>query len=312
MSEVLLSVEGLRVEYEDTTAVDDVSFEVEAGMIYGLIGPNGAGKTSVMSAIATLVEPTHGTIKLCGVDIAEEPSAALPRLGFMSDQPPLYEDLTVYEFLDCFASAYGVAKEERSDRIGKLAAQVNLVEKLHSPAGQLSRGMKQRLFLAKTMLHEPRVLILDEPASGLDPHARLELAEVIRGLGDEGRAVLVSSHILSELADFCNSVGILELGQMKVSGRIDEILANRRTGRQMLGSLVHEDGRFEAFLQGKEGISNVEMKGAAFRFSMAGEEAEAAGLLRSAIEAGFAVAEFHTHQEDLQELFLEVSSGRVS
>src|SRR5580658_4292122 len=194
MSQALLEVEELRVDYEDLTAVDDVSFQIEPGMVYGLIGPNGAGKTSIIRVLATLLEPTYGRVRVGGVDLVDQPQRALPRIGYMP------------EFLDMFASAYGLPQQDRRRRIEDLVGKVQLTEKLHVEAGGLSRGMKQRLFLAKTLLHDPDLLLLDEPASGLDPRARLDLRDVIVELGKQGKAVLVSSHILAEMADFCNSV----------------------------------------------------------------------------------------------------------
>ena len=224
MAEVLLEVE-LRVDYEDLTAVNGISFSVEAGMVYGLIGPNGAGKTSTIRAISTLVEPTYGRMRIKGIDVELEPQRALVHLAYMPDFPPVYEDLKVWKLLDLFASAYRIPISERSRRIQELLETVNLVDKREHMTGTLSRGMRQRLFLAKTLLHDPDVLLLDEPASGLDPVARDEFAQVLRNLGSQGKAVVVSSHILTEMDTFCNSVGIMDHGEMKASGRIDEILA---------------------------------------------------------------------------------------
>ena len=307
----LLAVEGLRVEYEDVTAVDDVSFDVMPGMVYGLIGPNGAGKTSIMNAIAALTEPTWGTIRIHGVDVLQDPTAALAHLGFMPDYPPLYEDLSVTEFLEMFASAYALPKESRSATILARLGDVDLLGKKDTPTGQLSRGMKQRLFLAKTLLHDPLVLILDEPASGLDPHARKELGAVIRRLGEQGRAVLVSSHILAEMADFCNSVGIIERGIMKVSGRIEDILRELRPGREMLASLLAPDDRLDAFLRGREGLRDLQIDGAAFKFTLDGGAESAATLLNDLVAASFSVCEFHNRQGDLQDVFHQVSKGAV-
>ncbi len=311
MTAPLLAVEGLRVEYEDVTAVDDVSFDVMPGMVYGLIGPNGAGKTSIMNSVATLTEPTWGTIRINGIDILQDPPAALAHLGFMPDHPPLYEDLSVTEFMEMFASAYALPRESRTKTIMERLGDVDLLGKKDTPTGQLSRGMKQRLFLAKTLLHDPLVLILDEPASGLDPHARKELGAVIRRMGEQGRGVLVSSHILAEMADFCNSVGIIERGIMKVSGRIEDILADLRPGREMLASLLAPDDRLGSFLAAREEVRDVLVDGAAFRFTLDGEAEAAAALLTDLINGGFAVCEFHNHEGDLQDVFHQVSQGAV-
>lgn len=312
MAETLLSVEQLRVDYEDLTAVDDVSFSVEAGMVYGLIGPNGAGKTSIIRVIAALLEPTYGSVRVAGIDVIDSPQEALRQVGFMPDFPPLYDDLTVREFLALFASAYGLETGKRRQRIDELLEQVQLTEKAETAAGSLSRGMKQRLFLAKTLLHDPKVLLLDEPASGLDPRARLDLRDVIINLGKQGKAVLVSSHILAEMADFCNSVGIMERGKMLVSGRIDEILKQIQPGLTMALRLVAADDRLGTALAGQAGVSQVQLDGVKASFKLAGGAPEAAALLKQLIGDGFAVADFHEVAGNLQDIFLQVSTGRVS
>ena len=312
MEAPLLEISELRVDYEDTNAVDDVSFTVEAGMVYGLIGPNGAGKTSIIRVIATLLEPTYGTVRVAGHNVVDAPLEALPRIGFMPDFPPVYEDLTVREFLDLFASAYGLPKGERRPRIDSLLEQVQLAEKAESPAGALSRGMKQRLFLAKTLLHDPDVLLLDEPASGLDPRARMDLRDVIVNLGKAGKAVLVSSHILSEMADFCNSVGIMEQGRMVVTGRIQDILRTMRPARSLAVKLLAADDRIGEHLAALPGVQSVATDGAKVTFDVEGEPEVVADILRSLVTAGFGVVDFHEREGNLQDIFLSVSTGRVS
>jgi ABC-2 type transport system ATP-binding protein len=312
MAEPLLSVKSLRVDYEDMTAVNDVSFEVEAGMVYGLIGPNGAGKTSIIRVIATLLQPTYGQVQVCDVDLLGEPLRALNHLGFMPDMPPLYDDLYVEEFLELFASAYGLTSGARQRRIDELLDKVQLTEKRRTPAGELSRGMKQRLFLAKTLLHDPKVLLLDEPASGLDPRARLDLRDVIVELGRAGKAVVVSSHILAEMADFCNSVGIMERGKMLLSGRIDEILKQLRPGLLLRVRLLAPEDRLAATLTAFAGVSEVEVDGKEATFKLAGDGEAAATLLRELIQKDFRVAEYREMTSNLQDIFLQVSSGRVS
>lgn len=312
MAEPLLSIQGLRVDYEDITAVDDVSFSVEAGMVYGLIGPNGAGKTSIIRVIATLLQPTYGQVRVCDIDLVAEPLRALHHIGFMPDMPPLYEDLYVEEFLELFASAYGLSGATRRKRIDELIEKVQLGEKRRTPAGELSRGMKQRLFLAKTLLHDPKVLLLDEPASGLDPRARLELRDVIVELGREGKAVVVSSHILAEMADFCNSVGIMERGKMLLSGRIEDILKRLRPGLLLRVRLLAPDDRLGAQLAGFAGVSDVEVDGASATFKLVGDPDSTANLLKELIQKDFRVAEYREQTSNLQDIFLQVSTGRVS
>lgn len=281
-------------------------------MVYGLIGPNGAGKTSIIRVIATLLQPTYGQVRVCDIDLVAEPLRALHHIGFMPDMPPLYEDLYVEEFLELFASAYGLSGATRRKRIDELIEKVQLGEKRRTPAGELSRGMKQRLFLAKTLLHDPKVLLLDEPASGLDPRARLELRDVIVELGREGKAVVVSSHILAEMADFCNSVGIMERGKMLLSGRIEDILKRLRPGLLLRVRLLAPDDRLGAQLAGFSGVSDVEIDGASATFKLVGDPDSAANLLKELIQKDFRVAEYREQTSNLQDIFLQVSTGRVS
>lgn len=308
----LLKVEGLRVDYEDVTAVDDVSFQIEPGMVYGLIGPNGAGKTSIIKVLATLLEPTWGRVTVCGHELLLDPGKALQHIGYMPDFPPLYDDLTVLEFLELFASAYGLPPDLRHDRIHRLVDQVTLTEKLHQPCGGLSRGMKQRLFLAKTLLHDPAVLLLDEPASGLDPRARLEFRDIIVGLGREGKAVLVSSHILAEMADFCNAVGIMEQGRMQISGRIGDILAQLQPHHRITVRLLSPDDRLGPLLASMGAVKDLSVDGASASFSCVGDEEQAANILLTLIQQGVRVLDYHATQGSLQDIFLKVSGNRVS
>jgi len=307
-----LSIQGLRVDYEETTAVDDVSFGVEPGMIYGLIGPNGAGKTSIIRSVAALVDPTYGTIQIEGKDLTQQTSQALRHVGYMPDAPPLYEDLTVREFLELFASAYGLPAVSRQRRIEAVIDQVHLSSKIDSMAGALSRGMRQRLFLAKCLLHDPDILLLDEPASGLDPIARRQLGEIIRDLGAQGKAVLVSSHILSELAEFCNSVGIMEQGHMRVSGRIQDILGQLGQKNQVRIRLLREDNRLGAILEGHEQVAKVHADGLCYTVDVHGEDDELRTLLAELVAAQIPVVSFHALERNLEDIFHQVTDGGVS
>lgn len=312
MAEVLLEVENLRVDYEDLTAVNGISFSVEAGMVYGLIGPNGAGKTSTIRAISTLVEPTYGRMRIKGIDVELEPQRALVHLAYMPDFPPVYEDLKVWEFLDLFASAYRIPISERSRRIEELLETVNLVDKREHMTGTLSRGMRQRLFLAKTLLHDPDVLLLDEPASGLDPVARDEFAQVLRNLGSQGKAVVVSSHILTEMDTFCNSVGIMDHGEMKASGRIDEILAQMTSQNSLQIVLTAEREGMLGALRALEGVVEAHVDGRHASVVFDGDEQATANLLKQLVEQGFPVMEFRPESKDLGDIFRAVASGEAS
>jgi len=312
MAEPRLSVTRLRVDYEDTTAVHDVDLNIEAGMVYGLIGPNGAGKTSIIRSIAALVDPTYGDIRIEGIDLMENPSGALRHIGYMPDSPPLYEDLTVYEFLALFASAYGVSESQRDQRIRSLVDQVQLTAKVDSLCGGLSRGMRQRIFLAKCLLHDPMILLLDEPASGLDPNARREFGELIKGLGAAGKAVLVSSHILSELSDFCNSVGIMEQGHMRVSGRIEDVVQQLGHTNQVVLRALNPNDALRVFLSDHEHIHSVEMNANGAVFDFDGQDDDLAGLLKALIKRDVQVTEFHKTSVGLEDIFQQVTDGGLA
>ncbi len=206
-----------------SVAVHDLSLEVEPGEVCGLIGPNGAGKTTTMRAMIGLIEPTYGEIEIMGVDVREHPEDVYRVVGFMPDFPPVYEDLLVWEFLDLFAASYGIARHRRPAEVGRYLELVGLTAKRQAMVAELSRGMRQRLMLAKTLIAEPKVLLLDEPASGVDPQGRIDLKNILRRLGEEGKTILISSHILTEMNEFCTSVAIMERGSLVVSGRIEEV-----------------------------------------------------------------------------------------
>ena len=199
----------LRVDYGDFAAVDSLSLSVPFGEVFGLVGPNGAGKTSSFKVLATLMEPTFGEVFLCGIDIALQPEKARRVLGYMPDLAPVPSDLKCWEFLDLYAAAHGLEEQERHDRITECLQKVDLEDKRQAICSTLSRGMKQRLVLAKTLLHRPKVMLLDEPASGMDPVSRVALRRILKELAAEGTTVIVSSHILSELSDMCTSIGFM-------------------------------------------------------------------------------------------------------
>jgi ABC-2 type transport system ATP-binding protein len=214
---VSLSYDGLR------SAVDDLTFEVHAGSIFALVGPNGAGKTSTLRMLATLARPTAGTIQVDGIDVMRDQENARRRIGYLPDNFALYDAMTPIDYLEFFARCYGVEAAVRGPRIDQLLDELDLTSKRASPIRTLSRGMRQRLGLAKTLIHDPKVLLLDEPASALDPGARLKLREALARLGRRGLAVVISSHILPDLAGLADAVGIMEGGRMIHAGAIESV-----------------------------------------------------------------------------------------
>src|SRR5438477_8660125 len=220
----MIEIRHLRKEYDDSVALENLHLEIPAGEVYGLIGPNGAGKTTLIRILATLMEPTYGFVRIGGIDALEDPLRVHPLIGYMSDVFSLYDNMLVWEYLDHFARCYGIEPRERDRLIDEVLQLVSLEVRRDAEIKALSRGMRQRLCFAKTLLHEPQVLLLDEPASGLDPAGRIEFRELLKQLHEMGRTILISSHILTEMADFCTSIGIMEEGKVLASGRVEEIL----------------------------------------------------------------------------------------
>lgn len=311
----MIDVTDLRVDYDDLCAVRDLNMNIGAGEVCGLIGPNGAGKTSTMRAMVGLLEPTYGTIRIGGIDALEEPDRVRRLIGFMPDFAPVYEDLKCWEYLEVFAAAYKIPKNLRSGLIDRELARVNLTEKRDVPAGTLSRGMRQRLTLAKTLLPDPSVLFLDEPASGLDPNARIELKQIIRSLSAEGKTVLVSSHILSEMSEFCTCVAIMERGRVVVQGSIAEVEAKFTSGLELKIRVLDRPQEALAWLSGHHQVTSAMTEKDASDFLVTlvtSDESTVADLLSGMIQAGFRVSSFSQRRERLEDIFLKVGAKEVS
>lgn len=308
----MIEVRDLRVDYEDVCAVRDLTLTVTPGEIYGLIGPNGAGKTTTLRTLVGIKEPTYGEIRINGIDLALDREEALRSVGFMPDTAPVYEDLTVWEYLELFAASYHIPRAERRAAIEKYLELVDLVGKRDAMTAGLSRGMRQRLLLAKTLLPEPTIALLDEPASGVDPHGRLLLKQVLRRLGAEGKTVIISSHILSELSDFCTSVGIMEKGRLVVSGRVEEVAA-RVLGRLELEIevLAGQEACADILRQHPQ-VGDVRQEGNRLVAAFCGDETAASDLLAALVKAGVKVASFARRQAGLEEVFLRVGAREVS
>lgn len=303
-----------------THAVNDVSFTVERGEVFGYIGPNGAGKTTSMRILATLDEPSAGDALVDGFSVIEDPDRVRSRLGFMPDYYGAYQNVNVAEYLDFFARAYGLRGGERRRAIDETMDFTGLAPLARKPIDGLSKGMKQRLCLGRTMIHDPSVMVLDEPAAGLDPRARIELREMITRLAEAGKAVLISSHILTELAEICDRVAIIEHGSLVAVGSVDEIsrIAEEQV-RVRLRVVGVEPGRDQpgvlAWLAERGDVLDAAgtKEGVTFGLAAAHEESDAAlaGLLGELVAAGFRVAEFSSRSKSLEDVFLHVTKGRV-
>ncbi|MEX1025209.1 MAG: ABC transporter ATP-binding protein [Planctomycetota bacterium] len=312
MTNAILEVRDLVRTFGSFNAVDRVSFRVERGEVAGFIGPNGAGKTTTMRIAATLDLPDGGDVFIDGESVVARAREVRRRLGFMPDAYGAYSATTVHDYLDFFARAYGLSREERRETIRRLVDFVQLGDLLEKDTSELSKGMRQRLCLAKTLLHDPDLMILDEPASGLDPRARIELRELVKALAGMGKAILISSHILSELGEMCDSIIVIERGVVLAQGRVDELSRGLRQRTQLL--YVKSFGPLEALeraLLEEAGVqaTNAEEAGLVVRFS--GDEQGRAALLARLVTRGVPITEFRSDAVGLEDVFLDVTRGRV-
>jgi len=294
-----------------TRAVQDVSFEVRRGQVFGYIGPNGAGKTTSMRILATLDLPTAGDALVDGFSCVNDPDRVRRRLGFMPDYFGTYADVDCYEYLDFFARSYGLVGRERHQAIQHTMSFTRLDELASKPIRGLSKGMRQRLCLGRAMIHNPSVLILDEPANGLDPRARIELREMIRQLAADGKTVLVSSHILTELAEMCDQVGIIERGALLAVGSVAEIQRQQTPHRAVRVRVLGGAGALAVWLGQRPDVNEIKLDGEIVRFTHAGEQDSEVALLREIVLASFAVAEFGSHSQSLEDVFMAVTRGAV-
>lgn len=306
---------GLTKQFDRHIAVNDVDLQIQSGEVYGLIGPNGAGKTTLIRMLAAASEPTSGEIYLNGDRLLlDQSSSRLKRqLGYLPDDFPLYNDLTVWDYLDYFARLYRLREPRRSQRLREVLELVQLNHKRNSLITTLSRGMKQRLSLARTIIHEPILLLLDEPVSGLDPVARMQFREIIKVLQEAGMTILISSHVLSDLAQLCTSVGIMELGYLVESTSLKQ-LYQRLSRQQIFISTLGELDALKAQLNNHPLVEDWEILSGQERVSVdfSGTQEDCALLLRSLILSGIPLTEFHYTQEDLEAIFLKLGHKQAS
>jgi ABC-2 type transport system ATP-binding protein len=306
---------GLTKQFDRHIAVNNVDLELQEGEVYGLIGPNGAGKTTLMRMLAAAEEPTTGEIYINGDRLRRDKSnpTLKRRLGYLPDDYPLYDELTVWDYLDYFARLYKLREPRRTQRLHEVLELIQLGNKRNSLISTLSRGMKQRLCLARTIIHEPIVLLLDEPVSGLDPIARMQFREIIKVLQEAGMTILISSHVLSDLAELCTSVGIMELGFLVESSSLQQLyqrLARQQIVISTLGKLdeLLSELKNNPFVEEWEVMSTKN----SVRVNFSGKEEDCADLLRSLVKAGVPLTDFHCTQEDLETIFLKLGHKQAS
>lgn len=309
----MIEARNLVKRFKRTEALKGVSFDIDQGDIYGYIGPNGAGKTTTIKILATLLLPTSGEAFIDGIDVIRDPMAVRRIIGYMPDFFGVYDEMKSWEYLDFFAACYRIPKTKRVGIIDDVLELTDLSNKKEAFVHELSRGMKQRLCLARCLVHDPKVLLLDEPASGLDPRARIELRELLKELGRMGKTILVSSHILTELADFCNTVGIIEAGEMVLSGRIETILREIRGARGVIIKVKDREEEAKEILLTVEKVQEcIVTAPCSLTVTFAGELDDLPDLVDILKEAGIRVTSFSEEETDLEDLFMRVTKGIVT
>ena len=319
MADLIIQTKDLVKKFGKFTAVDGLSLEVPAGSIYGFVGPNGAGKTTTMRMLTTLTRPTSGQAWVAGSSVTEEPRAVRRAIGYMPDEFGVYDDMRVWEYLDFFAACYDIPETERKRLIEDLLQLVDLTHRRNDMVDKLSRGMKQRLSLARTLAHDPQVLILDEPASGLDPRARVEIRELLVELARMGKTIFFSTHILADVSEICTHIGIIEAGQMIAQGSMEAMRAQLQPHREITVT-VKDAAAAEAVtalvsgLPDVHGVAPLEPKAGRHRVRIdyTGDDDGVAALSQRLYAANIAVLGFTEETRDLEAMFMRVTRGIVS
>lgn len=302
---------NLKRYFGKTRAVDGVSFEFTGGNVFGFVGPNGAGKTTTMRILATLDDPTEGNAYIGDVSLVDDPEKARRFVGFMPDSLPAHRDINVHEYLDFFARAYGLRGQKRRSVVESVEEFTNLTGIRWKFLRALSKGMKQRVSLARALVHDPPVLILDEPAAGLDPRARVELRELLRVLADRGKAILISSHILTELAEICNGAVIIEQGKILRAGSLDQIVAAESPHKVIVIRASGGPDSLHRELLQVPNVHEAKIIGEEVEIRVDGHEDSHGDILTHLVGKGFRILDFSQRQVDLEDVFMSVTKGEV-
>ena len=307
----MITAENLTKVYGKRTALDHVSFEVPEGEIFGFVGPNGAGKTTTLRILAALLEPTGGHASIGGVDVAKQPDLVHSRLGYMPDFFGVYDQLTVSEYLDFYAACYRQPKQRRSKVVAELLELIGLSERRDQLVDTLSRGLKQRLCLARALVHDPVVLLLDEPASGLDPRARVEMREILKELRRMGKTIIISSHILPELTELCTMIGIIDHGRMRATGSVQEVIQQLSADRRVRIAVVGDKEAALVILKPLAAVRHVDIANGAIEATYEGDDSTAAEILQALTAGGIKVSAFSQVDGGLEEAFMRATSEEV-
>lgn len=319
MTELIIETRDLRKRFGKFDAVNGLSLGVPVGSIYGFVGPNGAGKTTTMRMLTTLTRPTAGEAWVAGHSVLKEPRAVRRAIGYMPDEFGVYDDMRVWEYLDFFAACYDIPENNRKRLIDDLLELVDLTHRRDDMVDKLSRGMKQRLSLARTLAHDPSVLILDEPASGLDPRARVEIRELLVELSRMGKTIFFSSHILADVSEICTHLGIIEAGQMVIQGSMQEMRSQLMPHREIMVTVRDEETAAKALalvstLPGVVNAEQLDPRGgrSRIRIDYTGDDEGAAAINQKLIGANIAVLGFTEETKDLEAMFMRVTKGVVT
>ncbi len=305
----MLRVNNLVKKYGKLTAVNDLSLEIGEGHIFGFVGANGAGKTSTMKIIAGLMPQNSGEVTVDGIDITVQPRRVKRKIGYMPDFFGVYDNLKVSEYMDFYSGLYGIPHNERMAAASQLLELVNLGDKSEFYVDALSRGMKQRLCLARSLIHNPRLLVLDEPASGLDPRARVEMKGILKELKNMGKTVLISSHILPELAELCTMIGIIDQGRMVVSGTVDEIMRRIKSPGRIRIRVTERVEDAVKILQEQPSLGGIEVIGNSIEVDFKGEEKLLPDILKRLVSQDIQVASFTGEGGTLESVFMHLTEG---
>ncbi len=302
---------NLTKRYGKLIALNNLNLEIEDGECFGYIGPNGAGKTTTIKILATLLQPTWGEARICGNVIGYESRKIRPLIGYVPDFFGAYEDMVVQEYLEFFASAYNITGQQRKRVVGDVLELTDLTVKRDALVDSLSRGMQQRLSVARVLLHDPKVLLLDEPASGLDPRARIEMRELLKELRNMGKTIIISSHILHELAELCTTVGILEGGELLFHGPLEEIVARAKRGTRVHVKVAEQQELAGKLLKRIRGVKSVAQQNGALIIELENATHDFTGIAKTLIQNNFRLCEIKEEEVNLETAFMRLTKGLV-
>lgn len=308
---MMVDIQGLTKKYGSFTALDNLTLSLDEGVVFGFVGANGAGKSTTFSILSTLLSPTAGDAFINGKSVVREPKEVRKQIGYMPDFFGVYDQLKADEYLDFYGASYGLSAAERQVLIPQLLELVNLTHKRYEYVDLLSRGMKQRLCLARSLIHDPKVLILDEPASGLDPRARVEMRDILKHLKSMGKTILISSHILPELAEMCDEIGVIDNGKLIAHGNVAQIQDQLQGDKRLVAKVMDDIDKARAFFEEDPLVSSIEVIYGKneIAFNYRGKTTDQVNLLRKAMLAEVSIYALTEEEKDLEDVFMAITKG---